>query len=87
MAYGKYKLSNLLGGKRENIFNIILKYKDLLSMIVQLGIAIGAILVFIYCFFYINYIPSGLSIGDAITYIFISLGFGIIYSLFVFFIF
>ncbi len=51
MAYGKYKLSNLLGGKRENIFNIILKYKDLLSMIVQLGIAIGAILVFIYCFF------------------------------------
>ncbi|CAM2741644.1 Uncharacterised protein [Glaesserella parasuis] len=37
MAYGKYKLSNLLGGKRENIFNIILKYKDLLSMIVQLG--------------------------------------------------
>ena len=61
----------------DGILDKIIKYKSLLGMLSGFFIASGAILVFIYCFFYINYIPSELSIGDSLSYIFISLGFGL----------
>lgn len=68
----------------DGILDKIIKYKSLLGMLSGFFIASGAILVFIYCFFYINYIPSELSIGDSLSYIFISLGFGLMYFVFIF---
>lgn len=72
--------------KKNNIsfLDNILKYKELFGIFMKLSIAIGAVITFMYCFFYIHYIPYGLGIGDSINYIFISLGFGILYTLFVF---
>lgn len=66
-----------------SVLDNISKYKDLFNIFIQLSIATGAVITFIYCFFYINYIPYGLGFGDSINYIFISLGFGALYSLFV----
>lgn len=45
------------------------------------GLLIGGWCVFMYCFFYIDYLPSGVGIGNAFAFIFIALGFGIGYVL------
>ena len=85
MAKNKYQLEHLLGNKNNNTYlDKLIKYKNILTFFPAAFIAFGAILVFIYCFFYINYIPSGLNIGDSLNYIFISLGFGWRYFLFIF---
>ena len=86
MAKNKYQLDRLLGKKNSNTFlDKLIEYKRFLSIFSGVGIAIGAALIFIYCFFYINYIPSQLSLGDSLSYIFISLGFGLLYLFFLFF--
>lgn len=86
MAKNKSQLDRLLGKKNNNTFlDKLIEYKRFLSIFSGVGIAIGAALIFIYCFFYINYIPSQLSLGDSLSYIFISLGFGLLYLFFLFF--
>ena len=86
MAKNKYQLDRLLGKENKNILlDKLIEYKRFLSVFPGLGIGIGAILIFIYCFFYINYIPSQLSFSDSLSYIFISLGFGVLYLCFLFF--
>ena len=86
MAKNKYQLDRLLGKEKKNILlDKLIEYKRFLSVFPGLGIGIGAILIFIYCFFYINYIPSQLSFSDSLSYIFISLGFGVLYLCFLFF--
>ena len=85
MAKNKYQLERLLGGKKENniFLDAVIKYKSIFSITVGISIALGIILVFSYCFFYINYIPPTLSINDSLNFIFISLGFGFTYFIFV----
>lgn len=85
MAKNKYQLERLLGGKKENniFLDAVIKYKSIFSITVGISIALGIILVFSYCFFYINYIPPTLSINDSLNFIFISLGFGFAYFIFV----
>lgn len=86
MAKNKYQLDRLLGKENQNILlDKLIEYKRFLSVFPGLGIGIGSVLIFIYCFFYINYIPSQLSFSDSLSYIFISLGFGVLYLCFLFF--
>ena len=86
MAKNKYQLDRLLGKKNKNTFlDKLIEYKKFLSIFSGVGVAVGAVLIFIYCFFYINYIPSQLSVGDSLSYIFISLGFGLLYLCFLHF--
>lgn len=80
----KYKNKLHKYKSEDGILDKIIKYKSLLGMLSGFFIASGAILVFIYYFFYINYIPSELNIGDSLSYIFISLGFGLMYFVFIF---
>lgn len=76
--------SNQLNRNEETFLDKVIKYKSIFSVIVGVFIAFGVILVFVYCFFYMNYIPSKLSINDSLNYIFISLGFGLMYFAFIF---
>jgi len=76
--------SNQLNRNEETFLDKVIKYKSVFSVVVGVSIAFGVILVFLYCFFYMNYIPSKLSINDSLNYIFISLGFGLIYFAFIF---
>lgn len=55
------------------------KLLTLLGFLFKLGLLIGGGCIFIYCFFYINYLPSDLAIGNAFSLIFIALGLGIGY--------
>jgi outer membrane protein OmpA-like peptidoglycan-associated protein len=49
------------------------------SLLVKLVIATGVIVVFSYCAFSINFFPKGLTLGDSLVFIFVALGFGVFY--------
>lgn len=86
MEKNKNQLDRLLSKGNKNILlDKLIEYKRFLGVFPGLGIGVGAVLMFIYCFFYINYIPSQLSFSDSLSYIFISLGFGVLYLFFLFF--
>ncbi|OSI17364.1 OmpA family protein [Neisseria dumasiana] len=55
------------------------KLLTLLGFLFKLGLLIGGGCIFIYCFFYINYLPSDLGMGNAFVSIFTALGLGIGY--------
>lgn len=59
-------------------------FSDQKSTVLSVIIFSGILVIFCYCFFIINFIPTGLTLGDSITYIFCALGFGIFYSLWLF---
>lgn len=85
MEKNKNQLDRLLSKGNKNILlDKLIEYKRFLGVFPGLGIGVGAVLMFIYCFFYINYIPSQLSFSDSLSYIFISLGFGVLYLFFLF---
>lgn len=58
---------------------------NLLGVISKLVVGAGATIVFAYCFFDINYFPSGLSLGDSLLFIFAAIGFGIFYVIWLLF--
>lgn len=45
----------------------------------QIALVMGFLLIWIYCFFQINYFPSGFSIGEISFLVFVSLGFGLLF--------
>lgn len=51
------------------------------SLLVKLVIGIGVAVVFSYCAFSINFFPVGLTLGDSLVFLFIALGFGVFYLL------
>src|SRR5690349_4225582 len=55
--------------------------KDSAGLISGLLISAGTIFVFVYCFFKINFLPKELELGDGLVFIFLALGFAIIYVL------
>ena len=57
----------------------------ILSIALKAIPVLGAAIVFVYCFFHINYFPSGLSFGDTLFFIFIACGFSVFY-VFLFFV-
>ena len=73
MEKSKEKSEEILNN---NFFRVILKCKEFFGGVTSLGIYIGGGLIFVYLFFYINYIPPSLSIGDSLSYLFVFLGFG-----------
>lgn len=84
MEESKEQLKKTLDEKvNDNFFDILLKYKELLSILTTLSFLIGVVVIFKYLFFDINYFPSSLSFNDSVNYLFISLGFGILYSFFI----
>mgnify|MGYP001051621182 CR=1 FL=1 len=50
------------------------------SFVVKIIIAIGILVSWGYCTFSINFFPTGLNIADSLIFIFIALGFGVFYS-------
>jgi flagellar motor protein MotB len=48
-------------------------------------IGLGVLIVFAYCFFIINFYPSGLTLSDSLIFIFASMAFGLMYSVGLFF--
>ena len=80
MEKSKEKSEEILNN---NFFRVILKCKEFFGGVTSLGIYLGGGLIFVYLFFYINYIPPSLSIGDSLSYLFVFLGFGFFYILFV----
>ena len=62
----------------QEILDDINKYHKLLTGAV---ITTGIFVVFCYCAFIINFFPSGLTLGDSLIFIFIALGFGVLYFL------
>ena len=84
MEESKEQLKKTLDEKvNDNFFDILVKYKESLSILTTLSFLIGVVVIFKYLFFDINYLPSSLSFNDSANYLFISLGFGILYSFFV----
>lgn len=57
----------------------------ILSIALKAIPVLGAAIVFVYCFFHINYFPSGLSSGDTLFFIFIACGFSVCYAFLFFF--
>lgn len=47
----------------------------------QIALVMGFLLIWGYCFFKINYFPSGFSIGEILFLVFVSLGFGSLFGL------
>ena len=84
MEESKEQLKKTLDEKvNDNFFDILVKYKESLSVLTTLSFLIGVFVIFKYLFFDINYLPSSLSFNDSANYLFISLGFGILYSFFI----
>ena len=52
---------------------------EAMSATLKLLIAVGALLTFIYCFFFINFFPTGLTAGDTLFFLSIVVGFAIIH--------
>lgn len=53
-------------------------FEKMMSLAVKLSIATGFLIVFIYCFFEINWFPIGLSLSDTVGFIMMALGLGMV---------
>ena len=53
-------------------------FEKMMSLAVKLSIATGFLIVFIYCFFEINWFPIGLSLSDTVGFIMVALGLGMV---------
>ncbi|MDR2188157.1 MAG: OmpA family protein [Azonexus sp.] len=52
---------------------------EVMNIILKLLIASGALLTFVYCFFIINFFPTGLTTGDTLFFLSIAVGFAFIH--------
>nr|WP_314486782.1 hypothetical protein [uncultured Kingella sp.] len=53
-------------------------FEKMMSLAVKLSIATGFLIVFIYCFFEINWFPIGLSLSDTVGFVMMALGLGVV---------
>jgi len=51
------------------------------SLLARLIVALGVLITWSYCAFTINFFPTGLNIADGLVFVFIALGFGLLYLL------
>ncbi|MDO8039887.1 hypothetical protein O3301_03065 [Janthinobacterium sp. SUN211] len=59
------------------------RFKTMSTLFAGFSSAFGMIVVFVYCFFVIGFFPSGLSVGDTLLFIFVTLAFSCVGALLV----
>jgi OOP family OmpA-OmpF porin len=58
-------------------------YQSIGKFTIGLAIAVGVIVTFCYCAFEAQFLPAGLSLGDSLLFLFVAMGFGLSYLLWV----